>query len=89
MVRLMMTQLQLLAYAPVATICLMISVYQRGSFDWKLGQLRHFVFFRSVTILFCLAAIPGSELWMLYLAGAIWSVADLVNLTITPQEGGC
>ena len=83
-----MTQLQLVAYAPVATVCLMISVYHRACFEWKMGQLRLFVFFRLAAILFSLAAIPGTELWVLYLAGAIWSAADLANLTIVPQEGG-
>lgn len=84
----MHTQLQLCVYAPVATICLMIASYNRAAFDEKMGQPRLFAFFRLVSIFFCLAAIPGSELWVLYLSGCIWSVADLANLTVSPQEGG-
>ena len=82
------TQLQLYAYAPVATICLMIATHNRACFDAKIGQLRLFVFFRTASIFFCLAAMAGSALWGLYLAGSIWSIMDLVNLSVTPQEGG-
>ena len=84
----MQTQLQLYAYAPVATICLMIATHNRACFDEKIGQVRLFVFFRTVSIFFSLAAMAGSALWGLYLACSIWSIMDLVNLSVTPQEGG-
>ena len=84
----MHTQLQICVFAPVATICLMIASYNRAAFEEKIEQPRLFVFFRLMSIFFCLTAIPGSELWVLYLSGCIWSVADLANLTVAPQEGG-
>lgn len=82
-------QLQLYGCSLLATVCLMISAYHRGCFEIKLGQLRMFTFFRTASIFFCLAAIPGSDFWLLYLTGAVWSLADLLNLTQKPQEGGC
>ena len=82
-------QLQLYGCSLLATVCLMIGSYHRACFDGKLGLLRMFTFFRSAGIFFCLAAIPGSIFWVLYLTGAIWSLADLLNLTREPQEGGC
>ena len=82
------SQLQLFGCGLLATVCLMVSAYHRACFDGKMGQLRMFSFFRSVGIFFCLAAIPGSEFWLLYLSGAVWSIADLLNLSLEPQEGG-
>lgn len=82
------SQLQLFGCSLLATVCLMVSAYHRACFDGKIGQLRMFSFFRSVSIFFCLAAIPGSDFWVLYLTGAVWSAADLLNLSLAPQEGG-
>ena len=81
-------QLQLYSFSLLATVCLMLSGYHRGCFDSKMGSLRMFTLFRSASIFFCLAAIPSSDFWILYLTGAVWSAADLLNLIATPQEGG-
>ena len=81
-------QLQLFGCPLLATVCLMLGAYHRACFDGKMGQLRMFSFFRSISTFFCLAAIPGSDFWILYLTGAIWSVTDLLNLSPAPREGG-
>ena len=82
-------QLQLYVHSILATVFLMIGQYHRACFDGKMGQLRMYVFFRCGSILFCLAAIPGCDLWILYLSGAIWSAADMLNLSVeAPEEGG-
>lgn len=82
------SQLQIYGCPLLATVCLMIGTFHRACFDGKMGNLRLFTFFHTVSIFFCLAAIPGSDFWCLYLGGAIWSVTDLLNLTAAPQEGG-
>ena len=81
-------QLPLYAYSILATIFLAVASFHRACFDGKMGQLRLYAFFRTGSVFFCLAAIPGSDIWILYLAAALWSAADLLNLSIAPQEGG-
>ena len=82
------SQLQIYGCPLLATVCLMLGAFHRACFDGKMGSLRMFTFFRTVGIFFCLAAIPGSDFWILYLSGAVWSAADLMNLTAAPGEGG-
>ncbi|MBE6960567.1 MAG: hypothetical protein E7448_07610 [Ruminococcaceae bacterium] len=81
-------QMPLYAYAMVATAFLSVGGFHRACFDGKMGQLRQYAFFRAGSVFFCLAAIPGSDLWVLYLTGALWSAADILNLSVVPEEGG-
>ncbi len=80
-------QLQLYAFQLLATVFLMVSSFQRACFHAEMGSRRSYAFFRLAGIYFCLAALPGSEFWPLYLCAALWSVTDLCNLTPVHQEG--
>lgn len=80
-------QLQLYACPLLATVCLILGTYHRACFDCGMGKLRLFTFFRCLCIFFCLAAIPGTKDWILYLTGAVWSAADLLNIAVTDKEG--
>ena len=80
-------QLELYLYALLATTSLMIATYHRACFDGKMGNLRCYTFFRLASIYLCLAAIPGSEFWVLYLSAAIWSIADLCPYADFSKEG--
>lgn len=80
-------QLQVYIFQLLATIFLMLGAYQRACFDGHMGNRKSYAFFRLAGAYFCFVAIPGSEIWFLYLAAMIWSVTDLCNLTPMTQEG--
>lgn len=80
-------QLPLFFHSLLALMALVIGVYQRASCEEGMGHPKSYLFFRSLCVFFCLAAIPGAALWPLYIAGSIWSLADLWNLSVTEQEG--
>lgn len=80
-------QLQTYVFQLLATVFLMIGSYQRACFDGSMGSRRSYAFFRLSGAYFCFAAIPGSEIWFLYVAAMIWSVTDLCNLTPMNRKG--
>lgn len=80
-------QLQLYCFQVLASVCLMIATYQRACFDGDMGHRRSYAFFRLAGCYCCLAALPGSEFFLLYLTAGIWCLTDLCNLTPMPQEG--
>ncbi len=80
-------QLQLYAFQLLATVFLMVSAFQRACFHAGMGQRRSYAFFRLSAGYFCLAAIPGSTYWILYLGCALWCLTDLCNLTPMPSKG--
>ena len=80
-------QLQTYVFQLLATVFLMIGAYQRACFDGRMGSRRSYALFRLAGAYFCFAAIPGSQIWFLYLAAMIWSVTDLCNLTPMTRKG--
>lgn len=80
-------QLQTYVFQLLATVFLMVGAYQRACFDGSLGNRKSYAFFRLAGAYFCFAAIPGSEIWFLYLAAMVWSVTDLCNLTPMTRKG--
>jgi len=81
-------QLELYLYGLLATISLTVATYHRACFDGGMGSLRGYAFFRLAGIHLCLAAIPGSDFWVLYLASAIWCAGDLCPWTDSAEAEG-
>ena len=80
-------ELQRYVFQLIATVLLMIGVYQRACFDGAMGSRKSYAFFRLTGAYFCFLAIPGSDLWLLYLTALVWSLTDLCNLTPMNQKG--
>lgn len=80
-------EMQRYVFQLMATVCLMIGAYQRACFDGAMGSRSGYAFFRLAGAYFCFVAIPGSDIWFLYLTALVWSVTDLCNLTPMNQKG--
>lgn len=81
-------QMQTYVFQLFATVCLMISAFQRACFDVGVGHRRIYAIFRLSAGFFCLLSIPGSDFWILYLTCGLWSLTDLCDLRPMPSRKG-
>ena len=64
----------------VATASLLLSTYQRASFDAQEGQRRPYAFFCLTTIFFSCASLTGWSNILFFLSVIIWQITDLCSL---------
>lgn len=64
----------------IATACLMLSTYQRASFDAQEGQRRPYAFFSLTTIFFSCLSLTGWGNILFFLSVVIWQITDLCSL---------
>ena len=60
----------------LALVCMMLVFYQQAAIRAGTGRFRSYHFWRSMTLFLSLTAVPASGNPMLYLAAAIWLMAD-------------
>ena len=63
-------ELQRYVFQLLAAVFSMISLYQRSALGVRMGKGKGYILWSRSTILFCLAAVPGSQLPLLWLAVA-------------------
>ncbi len=73
-------QLSLFLFPFLASICVMLAVYQMATFDVNLGKRRPYLFWSLSGVYLCMVAMPGEEEFLFYGAMAIWLVTNLCSL---------
>ena len=56
----------------LALVCAMLVFYQKAAFQARIGRFATYHFWRCMTFVLCITAIPGATAPFLYLAAAIW-----------------
>lgn len=79
-------QLQDFCYQLLATVCLMISIYHRATFDANFGRRQSYAFFSLMSIYFCVLSLAGWTRPVFFFTMGIWQMTDLCNLTPMPKE---
>ena len=69
-------ELQQFVFQLLAAVLSMISLYQRAALSAHIGNNKHYLMWSRSAILVCLAAIPGSQLPLLWLAMAAFFTLD-------------
>ena len=64
----------------VATACLMLTTYQRATFDAQEGKRRPYAFFSLATIFFSCISLIGWSNILFFLAIIVWQITDLCCL---------
>lgn len=64
----------------VATACLMLTTYQRATFDAQEGKRRPYAFFNLATIFFSCISLIGWGNILFFLSVIIWQITDLCSL---------
>ncbi len=69
----------------LASVCLMLSVYHRATFDANFGKRRSYAFFNLLSVYFCIICMTGLKDILFFLPVGLWVVTDLCDLS-TPEE---
>lgn len=70
----------------LALICTMLVFYQQAAIRAGTGRFRSYHFFRSMTLFLNFAAIPGAGNPLLYLAAALWLMADPLSRAVDEED---
>lgn len=70
------TQLHTYVFQLLALIAVMLSFYQRGALENRMGKWKIYLFFSRCSILLCLGAVPGDSCSMFYLCAAAGLLLD-------------
>lgn len=60
----------------LALVCAMLVFYQKAALHARTGKFATYHFWRCMTLMLCLTAIPGAANPTLYLAAAVWMILD-------------
>ena len=64
----------------VATACLMLTTYQRATFDAREGKRRPYAFLSLTTVFFSCISLVGWSNILFFLSVIIWQITDLCSL---------
>ena len=64
----------------VATACLMLTTYQRATFDAREGKRRPYAFWSLATIFFSCISLIGWSNILFFLSVIVWQITDLCSL---------
>lgn len=73
-------QLQDYCFQLLASVGLMLTIFQRATFDVKLGKRRNYAFMSLLSFYFCILSIPHCEQRLLYIVMAVWLFTNLCSL---------
>lgn len=81
----------------VATACLMLTTYQRATFDAREGNRRPYAFLNLATIFFSCISLVGWSNILFFLSVIVWQITDLCSLipltlddiTFDGEDSGC
>lgn len=59
---------------------LMLTTYQRATFDLRMGRRRSYAFLCLLTVYFCCLSIPYCEQKLFYITAAVWLFTNLCSL---------
>lgn len=68
----------------LASVCLMLAVYHRATFDANFGKRRSYACFNLLSVYFCCICLTGLEDILFFLPVGLWMVTDLCDLS-TPE----
>lgn len=74
-------QLMNYGFQLLASVCLMLSVYQNAAFDAAQGNRQLHTVFHMGAVYFCCVSLIGSENIVFYLGTGVWMLTNLCNLT--------
>lgn len=60
----------------LALVCAMLVFYQKAALHARTGRFATYHFWRCMTLMLCLTAIPSATSPTLYLAAAVWMILD-------------
>ena len=69
-------ELQLYVFQLLAAVLSMISLYQRSALGVNIGSGKMYFLWSRTAVLMCLAAVPGSQIPVLWIAMAVFFVLD-------------
>lgn len=73
-------QLQDYCFQMFACVGLMLTFFQRATFDVKMGKRRSYAFTSLITFYFCVLSIPYCEQKLFYISNAFWLFTNLCSL---------
>lgn len=79
-------QVQDYCYPLLAMVCLMLSTYQRATFDANFGKRKLYTLFNLAGVYFCCLSLAGPEDILFYLGAGCWLFTDQCSLNPMPKE---
>lgn len=79
-------QIQDYCYPLLAMVCLMLTTYQRATFDANFGKRKLYTLFNLAGVYFCCLSVAGPEDIWFYMGAVCWLVTDQCDLTPMPAE---
>ncbi len=78
-------QIGIFLFSFLASLSLMLAMYQRTTFDVDLGKRSKSLFWSLLSVYLCLAALPGEQEMLFYGGMAIWAMTNLCNTNPVPK----
>ena len=78
-------QVGIFIWSFLASLSLMLAMYQRLTFDVDLGKRSKGLLWSLLSIYLCLVALPGEQEMLFYGGMAIWAMTNLCNLNPVPK----
>lgn len=78
-------QIGVFIFSFLASVSIMLALYQRACFDVDLGKRSHSLFWSMLSVYLCLVAMPGESQLLFYGAMALWMITNVCSLSPVPQ----
>lgn len=78
-------QVGIFIFSFLASLSLMLAMYQRAAFDVGLGKRSNGLFWSLLSVYLCLVALPGEAEMLFYGDMALWAMSNLCNLNPVPN----
>ncbi len=78
-------QIGIFIFSFLASLSLMLAMYQRATFDVDLGKRSKSLFWSLLSVYLCLVALPGEKEMLFYGGMALWSITNLCSLNPVPK----
>lgn len=78
-------QISIFFFSFLASLAVMLAMYQRATFDVDLGKRSKSLFWSLLSVYLCLVALPGEQEMLFYGGMALWAMTNLCNLNPVPR----
>ena len=78
-------QVGIFIFSFLASLSLMLAMYQRATFDVDLGKRSKSLFWSLLSVYLCLVAVPGETEMLFYGGMALWALTNLCNIAPVPK----
>lgn len=78
-------QIGIFLFGFLASLSLMLAMYQRATFDVDLGKRSKSLFWSLMSVYLCLVALPGDQEMLFYGGMALWLMTNLCSTNPVPK----